>query len=138
MAGITNARGYPIGAMSRETGVNIETIRYYERIGLMPTPDRTPGGNRQYRHDHLLRLGFIKRCRELGFNIQEIRAMLDMVDQNGVSCSKVHEMTTGHLRSVQQKIRHLKEMERVLAGMAEQCAKGDMPQCAIIEALFAA
>ncbi len=136
MAEITNARGYPIGAMSRETGVNIETIRYYERIELMPKPDRTAGGNRQYTHDHLKRLSFIKRSRELGFIIDEIRAMLTMVDQDDVSCGEVHAMTMAHLGSVKNKIRHLKQLERALTNMAAECAAGDVPDCPIIETLF--
>lgn len=136
MTEITNMRGYPIGAVSRETGVNIETIRYYERIALMPKPDRTAGGNRQYTHDQLKRLSFIKRSRELGFSIDEIRAMLQMVDQDGVSCGEVHAMTMEHLGSVKDKIRHLKKLERALTGMAAECAKGDVPDCPIIETLF--
>ena len=136
MAEITNMRGYPIGAMSRETGVNIETIRYYERIELMPKPDRTTGGNRQYTHDHLKRLSFVKRSRELGFSVDEIRALLKMVDQDGISCGEVHAMTMEHLASVKEKIRHLKKLERALTGMASECAKGDVPDCPIIETLF--
>lgn len=136
MAEITNARGYLIGAMSRETGVNIETIRYYERIALMPKPDRTAGGNRQYTHDHLKRLAFIKRSRELGFSIEEIRSMLKMVDHDRVSCGEVHAMTMEHLGSVKDKIRNLKKLERALTSMAAECAKGDIPDCPIIETLF--
>ena len=124
MATITNARGYPIGVMSRETGVNIETIRYYERVELMPKPDRTVGGNRQYAHDHLKRLFFIKRSRELGFSIDEIRAMLTMVDRDGVSCGEVHAMTMEHLGSVKTKIQHLKKLERALTVMAADIADG--------------
>ncbi len=133
---VTNTRAYPIGAMSRETGVNIETIRYYERIALMPKPDRTAGGNRQYTHDHLKRLAFIKRSRELGFSIDEIRAMLKMVDQDGVSCGEVHAMTIEHLGSVKEKIRRLRKLEQALTGMAAECEKGDLPDCPIIETLF--
>lgn len=138
MEEITNARGYPIGAMSRETGVNIETIRYYERIELMPKPDRTPGGTRQYSHEHLQRLSFIRRSRELGFRIDEIRAMLRMVDQDGVSCGEVHAMTVEHLASVKEKIAQLRKLERALSDMAAECAKGDIPDCPIIETLFRA
>lgn len=122
--------------MSRETGVNIETIRYYERIELMPKPDRTAGGNRQYSYDQLKRLSIIKRSRKLGFSIDEIRAILKMVDQDGVSCGEVHAMTMEHLGSVKNKIRHLKKLEGALTGMAAECAKGDVPDCPIIEALF--
>lgn len=138
MSGITNARGYPIGAMSRETGVNIETIRYYERIELLPKPGRTAGGNRQYTHDHLQRLSFIKRNRELGFSIDEIREMLKMVDQKGISCGEVHAMTMDHLSSVREKIQHLKKLEMALINMASECAKGDVPNCPIIQTLFEA
>lgn len=136
MPDITNTRGYPIGAMSRGTGVNIETIRYYERIGLMPKPDRTSGGNRQYTHQHLKLLSFIRRSRELGFRIDEIRAILRMVDQDGVSCGEVHAMTIEHLAAVKEKIAQLQKMERVLSTMAAECARGDIPDCPIIETLF--
>ncbi len=133
---VTKARAYPIGAMSRETGVNIETIRYYERIALMPEPGRTQGGNRQYTQTHLKRLSFIKRSRELGFSIDEIRAMLKMVDQDGVSCGEVHALTVERLASVKEKIKHLKKLERALTRMAAECARGDVPDCPIIETLF--
>lgn len=136
MARITSLRGYPIGVMSRETGVNIETIRYYERIALMPEPGRTPGGNRQYTHEHLKRLSFIKRSRELGFTIVEIRALLRMVDQNDVTCGEVHARTVEHLSVVREKIVQLQKLEEALSDMASECARGDIPICPIIEALF--
>lgn len=135
---ITKPRGYPIGAMSKHTGVNIETIRYYERIALMPKPDRTAGGNRQYNHDQLKRLAFIKRSRELGFSIDEIRALLGMVDQDGVSCGEVHAMTMIHLQSVQEKIASLRKLEKMLTTMASECALGDVPDCPILETLLEA
>ena len=130
------ARGYPIGAISRETGVNIETIRYYERIELMPKPDHTIGRNRQNTHQHLKLLAFIKRSRELGFSIEEIRAMLKMVDRDGVSCGEVHAMTIEHLAAVKAKIARLQKMEQVPSAMAAVCARGDIPDCPIIETLF--
>lgn len=136
MAEITNTRAYGIGAMSRKTGVNIETIRYYEKIGLMPDPGRTSGGNRQYSLDHLKRLSFIRRSRELGFSIEEIRALLSMVDQKDVSCGDVHDMTMLHLGTVRAKIAHLQLLERALNKMASECAQGDVPDCPIIESLF--
>ncbi|MDP7152713.1 MAG: MerR family transcriptional regulator, partial [Paracoccaceae bacterium] len=100
MSGFTNARGYAIGEISRRTGVNIETVRYYERINIMPKPDRTAGGNRQYNYDQLKRLSFIKTSRELGFSIDEIRTLLEMVDQQDFTCGEVHDLTIGHLASV--------------------------------------
>ena len=128
--------GYPIGKMSRKTGVNIETIRYYERIALMPKPDRTQGGNRQYNSDQLKRLFFIKKCRGLGFSIEEIRALLQMVDRQDFTCNQVHSMTIDHLENVKKKLSDLKRMEKTLKSMASQCSKGDVPECPIIETLF--
>lgn len=135
-AEIVNKRGYAIGVMSHKTGVNIETIRYYERIGIMPKPDRTEGGNRQYNHDQLKRLFFIKRCRELGFRIEEIRELLQMVDRADFTCGEVHTMTVDHLVTVKKKIADLRRLERALQSMAAECSKGDVPDCPIIDTLF--
>jgi len=134
----TNTRGYAIGEMSRLTGVNIETIRYYERIGVMPKPDRTPGGNRQYNQAQLKRLSFIKRSRGLGFSISEIRALLEMVDRQDFTCGEVHDMTMQHLSSVREKITALRGLEKALGGMAAECKRGDVPECPILETLFEA
>ena len=136
MKNITNARGYLIGHMSRKTGVNIETIRYYERIAIMPKPDRTEGGNRQYNDEQLKRLFFIRRSRELGFSIEEIRALLEMVDQNDFSCSEVHDLTVVHLTSVKEKIASLKKLEKALSTMVAECNRGDVPDCPIVDTLF--
>lgn len=131
------SKGYAIGEMSRKTGVNIETIRYYERSDLLPKPDRTPGGHRQYNHDQLKHLTFIKRCRELGFSIAEIRSLLEMVDGKEFTCSEVHGMTISHLTNVKKKIVDLKRMETTLKDMAAECSSGDVPNCPIIDTLFA-
>jgi len=133
---VTKTRGYAIGEMSRRTGVNIETIRYYERIELMPKPDRTSGGNRQYNHDQLKRLSFIKTSRELGFSIDEIRELLEMVDRQDFTCGEVHGLTIGHLASVREKIKGLRKLEKALLGMAAECSQGDVPDCPILETLF--
>jgi MerR family mercuric resistance operon transcriptional regulator len=138
MSDFTNARGYPIGEMSKRTGVNIETIRYYERIGIMPQPDRTAGGNRQYNHNQLKRLSFIKTSRELGFSIGEIRALLEMVDRQDFTCGEVHGLTIGHLACVREKIKGLRKLEKALVGMASECSQGDVPDCPILETLFEA
>ncbi len=136
MSEFTNARGYAIGAMSQRTGVNIETIRYYERINIMPKPDRTSGGNRQYNHDQLKRLSFIRTSRELGFSIDEIRALLEMVDRKDFTCGEVHGLTIGHLAAVREKIKGLRKLESALVGMAAECSQGDVPECPILETLF--
>lgn len=136
MSDFTNTRGYAIGEMSKRSGVNIETVRYYERIGIMPKPDRTSGGNRQYNHDQLKRLSFIKTSRELGFSIEEIRALLEMVDRQDFTCGEVHGLTIEHLTSVREKINGLRKLEKALVGMAAECSQGDVPDCPILETLF--
>ncbi len=138
MSKITKTRGYPIGQMSRETGVNIETIRYYERIGIMPKPDRTAGGNRQYNHDQLKRLFFIRRARGLGFSLEEIRGLFEMVDRKDFTCGEVHDLTVDHLASVQDKIANLRKLEKALSNMAAECGRGDVPDCPILDTLFEA
>ncbi len=136
MAAITKPRASTIGRVAEETGVKIETIRYYERIGIMPVPDRTSGGNRLYDDVLLKRLKFIKRCRLLGFSIEDIRALLTMVDRQDLTCSQVHQTTVGHLSAVRQKIADLNQLARVLDDMASACSKGDVPGCPIIDALL--
>jgi MerR family mercuric resistance operon transcriptional regulator len=136
MPEIARKRGYTIGDMSRQTGVNIETIRYYERISIMPKPDRTAGGNRQYNHDQLKRLSFIRRCRDIGFSIDEIRALLEMVGGREFTCGEVHEMTMAHLASVEKKITDLRKLKKALSGMAAECSRGDVPDCPILDALY--
>lgn len=131
-------KGYAIGELSNRTGVKIETIRYYERIGVMPEPGRTAGGNRQYDHEQLKRLFFIRRCRGLGFSLDEIRALLKIVDEHDFTCSDVHEMTITHLVNVKKKLADLRRLERDLKKMASECSAGDMPNCPIIDTLFEA
>ena len=127
-----------IGEMSRQTGVGIETIRYFEKIGMMPAPGRSEGGNRQYTNDHLQRLFFINRCRQIGFSQSEIKALLSMVDAKDVTCAEVHSITVEHISDIKQKIRDLRKLEKVLTQMANECSRGDIPECPIIETLFAA
>ncbi len=133
---ITKMRGYAIGEMSRRTGVNIETIRYYERIRIIPKPDRTEGGNRQYNHQQLKRLSFVKRCRKLGFSLNEVRALLEMVDGDDFTCAEVHGMTISHLATVEKKLADLKHLRQSLKNMVSECSKGDVPDCPIIDTLF--
>lgn len=127
-----------IGELSRQTGVGIETIRYFEKIGMMPVPGRSEGGNRRYNTDHLQRLFFINRCRQIGFSQKEIKALLSMVDDKGVTCAEVHNITTEHIADIRKKIRDLTKLEKVLTKMANECSRGDIPDCPIIETLFAA
>ena len=126
-----------IGEMSRQTGVGIETIRYFEKIGMMPAPGRSEGGNRQYTNDHLQRLFFINRSRQIGFSQSEIKALLSMVDAKNITCAEVHSITTEHIADIRKKIRDLQNLEMVLTQMAKECSRGDIPDCPIIETLLA-
>jgi len=135
---IVAGREWGIGALSRATGVNIETIRYYERIGILPPPPRSRGGHRVYGTDHMKRLAFVRRSRELGFSLQDVRGLLDLVDGGEVTCDQVKAVTLGHLDEVRQRIADLRRMERVLRDMAATCAGGDVPECPIVDALFRA
>ncbi len=127
---------FTIGSLSRDTGCNIETIRYYERIGLMPKPPRSKGGHRLYEKDHLKRLSFIRRSRDLGFTLEEVRGLLRMIDGHDYTCDEVKVLTLNHLQEVHQKIADLRRLETVLKTMAAECEGGNIPDCPIIDALY--
>ncbi|MBT3532939.1 MAG: helix-turn-helix domain-containing protein [Rhodospirillaceae bacterium] len=127
-----------IGGLSKRTGVNLETVRYYENIGIMPKPPRSAAGHRRYDEEHLKRLTFVKRSRELGFTLKEVRALLALVDGGDYSCGEVHELTLNHLHEVRQKIADLQRLEATLADISDQCADGTIPDCPFIETLFRA
>ena len=124
------------GVIAARTGVNIETVRYYERIGLLPAPPRSEGGHRIYDEDMLRRLNFIRRSRELGFTLNEVRGLLLLVDGGNYTCGEVESLTTAHLGEVRRKLADLKRLERVLREMVAGCQGGEVPECPVIEALF--
>ncbi len=126
---------FSIGALSKRTGVIIETIRYYERIGILPKPPRTEGGHRVYDQHHLKRLTFIRRSRELGFSLEDVRALLNLVDGGDYTCAEVKSITLDHANTIRRKVADLRRMERVLKDMASQCDGGDVPECPIVETL---
>lgn len=132
---VSTRRDLGIGEVSQRTGVNLETVRYYERIGLVPPPPRTEGGHRLYADGHLKRLTFIRRSRDLGFTLDEIRNLLSLVD-GGYTCGEVRSAAMAHLVGIRRKIADLRRMERTLAQTAARCEGGDAPDCPIIEALF--
>jgi len=122
--------------MSHRTGVNIETIRYYERIGVMPKPARSKGGQRLYESTQLDRLAFIKRSRDLGFSLNEVRNLLALIDGGEPTCAEVHALTINHLKQVREKLADLRKLERTLKGLSAQCFRGDVPDCPIVETLY--
>jgi len=125
-----------IGALSKHTGTNIETIRYYERIGLLPAPARSSGGYRLYGTGHLKRLNFIRRARMLGFSIGEVRTLLRLADERKQPCAEVRVVAEAHLKDVRAKISDLRRMERVLKVTVARCAEGRRSDCPVIEALY--
>jgi MerR family mercuric resistance operon transcriptional regulator len=128
---------FPIGRLSAASGVNIETIRYYERIKLLVPPPRTPGGRRLYGEDDLRALEFIRRARELGFSLEEIRALLRLAT-HGASCRQVRAIAVPRLEDIRARLRDLRNMERALEAAVSRCSGQDVPECAILDALDAA
>lgn len=124
----------PIGALSRRTGCNIDTIRYYEKIGVVAPPLRTEGGHRIYGPDHVRRLSFVRRARGLGFTLEEVRALLSL-EQRGQSCFDVRKVAVRHLADVRSKIADPRAMEAALEILEARCAEGTAEACPMIEAL---
>jgi len=133
----SRAKPLLIGSASERTGVNIETIRYYERVGLLPRPQRTEGRQRAYAEGDVQRLYFIRRGRELGFSLADIRTLLELADRGAVACAETKDMTTRHLADVRTKVRSLKKLERALKEMTEACCPGRQRSCPILDALSA-
>jgi MerR family mercuric resistance operon transcriptional regulator len=125
---------FTIGELARLTGASIETIRYYERIGLMPRPPRTGGGRRAFGIESLTALNFIRRCRELGFGLEDVRALLALRKAQPC-CSNVKSIAERHLQTVRTKLRDLAEMEASLAGLLAQCSGDETGECPMLDAL---
>ncbi len=123
------------GELAARTGCNLETVRYYEKIDLLPEPPRRANGYRAYDDTHVQRLRFILRARELGFDIAEIRGLLALVDTERQTCAEVKQRTELHLKDVRGKIADLRRIERVLAETAAQCSGEAVPDCPVLEAL---
>lgn len=123
------------GELAQQSGCNIETVRFYERRGLLPAPPRTAGGQRDYDREHLKRLTFIRRSRDLGFTLDEVRNLLALVDGRDWTCAEVKAITLRHLADIRRKVADLERLARILEDMAAQCDGGAVPECPIIEAL---
>jgi MerR family mercuric resistance operon transcriptional regulator len=125
----------PIGELSRLTGVHIETIRYYERIKMLQAPPRTEGGHRVYGPTETRVLAFIRRARELGFSLDEIRALRDLGGPGNASCADVRKVATRHLDDIRAKIGDLKKLERLLAKTIARCSGNRVPDCPVLDIL---
>jgi len=129
------AETFSIGALARRTGTKIETIRYYERIGLLPPPARTQGNYRLYAPRHLERLSFIRRARDLGFSLDEVRALLRLADDRSQPCTEVDRIARHHLTDVERKLADLAALRAELRQLIEQCGHGTVAECRILESL---
>jgi MerR family mercuric resistance operon transcriptional regulator len=139
MATITAPRGgaLAIGELARRSGVKIETIRYYERAELLPPPPRTAGGRRVFDTSDLRTLIFVRRSRELGFSLDEIRALLRLGGPENAPCAEVHAIAAHHLENIRAKLRDLTKLERVLATTVSQCSGSAAPDCPVLDILDA-
>ena len=125
---------HTIGAAAALSGVSVDTIRYYERTGVVPRPDRTASGRRTYEAGDIARLRFIRRCRRLGFPLPDVRELLDIARSSEAPCPEVKAVGARHLLEIRRKIAQLSAMKRALAGMLEDCRTED--RCQMLEDLF--
>jgi MerR family mercuric resistance operon transcriptional regulator len=137
MRPVTDARAdiISIGELSRRTGVNVVTIRYYEKVRLLPAPQRTAGGRRVYGPVETRVLVFIRRARELGFKPAEVRTLLDLGGPGRATCAEVRMIATRHLGDIRAKIAYLKKLERLLATTITKCSGRKVPDCPVIDIL---
>lgn len=125
-----------IGRLAKRAGVGIDTIRFYERRGILPEPRRTASGYRLYRDDAVARIRFIRRAKELGFSLDEISLLLRLQDVGGPK-AEVKQLTDRKIHTIDSKIQDLARMKHVLERLSGSCSgQGDVAGCPIIEALF--
>jgi DNA-binding transcriptional MerR regulator len=124
-----------IGDLSRETGCKVQTIRYYEQIGLMPEPERSGGNQRLYGADHLKRLAFLRHGRELGFSLEAIRKLLSLAEHPAQSCEDADDIARVQLQHVESRIARLRALRKELKRMLAECEGGRVSDCRVIEVL---
>ena len=125
----------PIGELSRRTGVKVPTIRFYEQIGLIDQPPRTDGNQRRYGAEEVRRLNFIRHARELGFEVGDIRELLDMSGKPQASCHEADSIARNHLSEIDRRIASLTALRSELSRMVDECHHGRICDCRIIEVL---
>jgi DNA-binding transcriptional MerR regulator len=125
-----------IGELAKRTETLVETIRFYEHAGVLAPPARTLGGYRNYASGDIQRLTFIRRCRELGFSLDEVRGLLKLADRSNDSCSSVCEVASKQLDEVLQKLARLRRLERSLSSLKNSCDGGRIRDCRILESLM--
>lgn len=125
----------PIGELSRLTGVKVPTIRFYEQIGLIDQPPRTEGNQRRYGKPEVERVNFIRHARELGFEVEDIRELLDMSGKPQASCHQADSIARNHLQEIDRRIASLTALRGELSRMVDECHHGRICDCRIIEVL---
>src|SRR5580704_10694160 len=131
----SRAKNLPIGEISKQSGVNVETIRYYERVKMLTPPPRTASGRRVYHSTDLRILVFIRRSRKLGFSLDEIRALLRLGGPEKASCREVREIAAHHLEDIRARLVDLKKLERLLAKTVARCSGKTAPDCPVLDIL---
>lgn len=126
-----------IGELARASDCRVVTIRYYERIGVLPPAGRAPNNYRQYDESHLRRLRFVRRMRNLGFPLENVRKILRLIEGGAYTCDDVHFLAQEHLDEVRERLEGLQRMEAALANLVDGCRGGQTPNCAMLESLFA-
>lgn len=121
--------------LARKTGCNLETIRYYEKVELLPAPPRSSNGYRVYSPELVQRLQFILRARDLGFAMEEVRSLLSLADKGEQTCALVMQKTRIHLEDVRRRIAELQRIEAILAATLAECSGKNVPDCPIIDAI---
>ena len=124
-----------IGELASATATKVETVRYYEKIGLLPPPARTSANYRAYGGEHLARLSFIRRARDLGFTLEAVRELLTLSDDKAQSCEAVDGIARVHLTEIDRKVRDLKSLRSELSRVLGSCSHGTVADCKIIETL---
>lgn len=125
------------GNLAKMAGVNIETIRYYEKQGILPEPDRSPSGYRQYDDETVSRIRFVKRAQKLGFSLSEIKQLLKLSEGEITDCDEVKDIALKKLEEIREKIINLQKLDRILSNLATQCDRQQtIKGCPIIEALM--
>lgn len=124
-----------IGELAKRAGAKTETIRFYERLGLLPPPARTSGNYRDYDDWHVRRLAFIRHARNRGFDLNDIKALLTLSDDPHTDCVQADRIASKHLEAVEAKIERLQRLRSELSSLVTQCRGGQVKQCRIIEAL---
>ncbi|WP_281969001.1 MerR family transcriptional regulator [Roseovarius nanhaiticus] len=124
-----------IGNLAKKTGTKVQTIRYYEQIGLMPEPGRTEGGQRRYHEAELDRLSFVRHARQLGFSLDAIRELLDLSDHPQKSCEEADAIARRQLKQVERRVARLKALRTELKRMVHECSGGRTADCRVLEVL---